>query len=177
MDNPNYKLHNTQPQGKPPQSKAQALAKTLVLLSSLLLSATLISPVVADETEVAYVDSVHKWGAWELDIEPAAGGLSQPSTQPLSARNSKVSLRTNSISALAPQQTANPVLPITPPITTPTPVIPTIPGITPISPSVPIPTGGPGAGSSASAMPTITPISPSVPIPTGGPAIPGGGPS
>ncbi|MBT8134385.1 MAG: hypothetical protein KJO03_07735, partial [Gammaproteobacteria bacterium] len=32
------------------------------------------------ESEVAYVDSVTKWGAWELDIEPAAGGLTPPST-------------------------------------------------------------------------------------------------
>ena len=51
-------------------------------------------------TATAYVDSIHQWGAWDLDIEPAAGGLQQASTQALNARDSRASVRTNSFSAL-----------------------------------------------------------------------------
>lgn len=87
-----------------------------------------------DSTTAAYVDSIHKWGAWELDIEPAAGGLQQPPTQALNARDSRVTLRTNSIAALAPQRQGT--------VTPPTPV----PTITPISPAIPVPIGGPGDG-------------------------------
>lgn len=99
----------------------------------------------AAEAEVAYVDSVKSWGAWELDIEPAAGGLTPPSTGALNARNSKVAIRTNSFSALAP----TPIQPVitnaptptpTPPVAPPTPQIPTVINI---SPSVPIPVGAP----------------------------------
>jgi len=97
----------------------------------------------AAEAEVAYVDSVKSWGAWELDIEPAAGGLTPPSTGALNARNSKVTVRTNSFSALAPPQT--PPIPSTPinPVV-PVPVPP--PTITNISTNVPIPVGGPNDG-------------------------------
>ncbi len=159
MDKPEHKLCTTGNFGK-----------ALIAVSALMTSA-----VTADVAESTFVDSVHKWGAWELDIEPAAGGLNQSSTQPLNARSSKVTLRTNSISALAPQpapQITNPPAPIAPPL----PTMPTIPSITPINPSVPIPTGGPGF-SGAPTIPSITPISPGVAIPTGSPAIPGGSPS
>jgi len=80
----------------------------------------------------AYVDSIHQWGAWELDIEPAAGGLTPQTTRPLNARGAKITLRTNSISALAPAAPATitpispvPVVPFTPP---PPPVVPPIGG-------------------------------------------------
>lgn len=108
-----------------------------LLLSTVLMIAA--APSMADEFNIAYVDSVHKWGAWELDIEPAAGGLSQPATQALNARGSKVTPRTNSFSALAPPQREQiPVLPIIPPVTPPT--------MTPISPNVPIPSSAPNDG-------------------------------
>jgi hypothetical protein len=87
-------------------------------------------------TETAYVDSIHQWGAWELDIEPAAGGITPASTKALNARDPKVSFRINSIAALAPNALQ----------TTPAPAPPTIPTIRPISPSVPIPVGGPSDG-------------------------------
>lgn len=58
---------------------------------------------------VPYVDSVTQWGAWDLDIEPAAGGLNKPATQALKARNSKLMVRTNSFSAVGPRA------PVTPP--------------------------------------------------------------
>lgn len=94
----------------------------------------------AAKNEVAYVDSVKSWGAWELDIEPAAGGLTPPSTGALNARNSKVTVRTNSFSALAPT-------PAPPIAAAPTPpVLPVTPTITPIRPNVPIPVGGPSDG-------------------------------
>jgi len=85
-------------------------------------------------TETAYVDSIHQWGAWELDIEPAAGGITPAATQALNTRNPKVSLRINSIAALAPVAGATaPVPPVAippaPPITPPVapPAIPHIP--------------------------------------------------
>jgi hypothetical protein len=93
----------------------------------------------ADTT--AYVDSVHSWGAWELDIEPAAGGISGPSSQPLMARNVRVSLNTfNTSSIQAPAI-------IEPPVPTVAPVDPQItptPGPTP--PPVVPPVGGPADG-------------------------------
>ena len=104
----------------------------------------------ADEAP-EYVDSIHKWGAWEHDIEPAAGGLQQSSSQVLNARDSKVSLRTNSVSALAPQRPAVPAVPATPttpavpaisaaPIAPPaaTPSIPIIINLPPTSSATPI---------------------------------------
>jgi hypothetical protein len=82
-------------------------------------------------TETAYVDSIHQWGAWELDIEPAAGGITTASTKALNARDPKVSFRINSIAALAPQAAVTfnsptspvvpPVVPVTPPVTPPIP--------------------------------------------------------
>lgn len=96
------------------------------------------------EAEVAYVDSVTKWGAWELDIEPAAGGLTPSSTGALNARDSRVTLRTNSISALAPPTVSKPPAIIPPPVMPPVlPPAPQIPTVTNISPSVPIPVGAP----------------------------------
>ena len=125
-------------------------------LSELVLSATIMfisTTVFADEANLAYVDSVHKWGAWGLDIEPAAGGLTQPGTRALNARESKVTPRTNSFAALAPPGKGA------------IPAVPAIPA-TPTTPAVP----------AVPATPAITPISPNVPIPVGGPGIPGGGP-
>ena len=100
------------------------------------------------EKATAYTDSVHQWGAWELDIEPAAGGVTPAATQALSDRGARVAFRTNSFSAIAPTAPAATTPPITdtpvptPPIYTPPPV----PTVTPISPSVPIPVGGPSDG-------------------------------
>ena len=100
-----------------------------------------------NKVSTAYVDSVLEWGAWELDIEPAAGGLQAQTTQALNARDSKVSLRTNSMSALAPQR----------PRTVTPPTAPSPPAPLPIAPPLPVP------------VPTITPISPAVPVTIGGP--------
>lgn len=99
---------------------------------------------------VAYVDSIHKWGAWGLDIEPAAGGVTPPGTQPLSARQSKLQLRTNSFAGLGPQPIIISAAPTPGPSPGPTPAppapAPVTPAPTPISPSVPIPVGGPSDG-------------------------------
>ncbi|NOQ88828.1 MAG: hypothetical protein GQ550_07875 [Gammaproteobacteria bacterium] len=126
-------------------NKNSSLTARLVLTTALMIAAP---ASFADQSNLAYVDSVLKWGAWGLDIEPAAGGLSQPTTQALNARNSKVTLRTNSFAALAPPGRAIPAIPATPAVpATPTipavPAIPAIPAVTPISPSVPIPVGAP----------------------------------
>ena len=128
------------------QMFTQKLALIFMLMTASTMSAAELKWIDSDqdsEAEVAYVDSVKKWGAWELDIEPAAGGLAAPSTGALNARNSKVTVRTNSFSALAPPSTPH------------TPSIPS----TPINPVVPVPVP----------PPTITNISINVPIPVGGP--------
>ncbi len=144
---------------------------TIKLNQSLLTGLLFISTsVAAANNDTVYIDSVHQWGAWSLDIEPAAGGLQADTTQALNARNSKLSLRTNSISALSPQ------LPDTIIVPAPLPTTPTSPGITPINPTVPIPVGGPGGPGGSSAIPVITPINPGPTIPIGGPGIPTGGP-
>lgn len=130
-------------------NKSDSFAVKLILASALMLTASVAS---AEESTISYVDSVHNWGAWGLDIEPAAGGLSQPATQALNARNTKVALRTNSISALAPPASPKspvvfsppsaPIVPTVVPVTPPTPPV-TPPSVTAISPNVPIPVGAP----------------------------------
>ena len=93
------------------------------------------------EKATAYVDSVHHWGAWELDIEPAAGGITPAAAQPLSDRGARVSFRTNSFSAISPSAptpttvTGTPITPTTAP-TPPTRFAP--PGATPAT-TVPLP--------------------------------------
>ncbi len=97
-----------------------------LFLATALMAVTSVS--VAEDDNVAYVDSVLKWGAWELDIEPAAGGISAPTTRALNARGSKVTLRTNSISALAPPALPkSPVIPATPSTPIAPPIIPATP--------------------------------------------------
>lgn len=130
--------------------KRNELNKTVNLLPTLLLASLTTALATAtfasnNDNIESYVDSVHHWGPWELDIEPAAGGIQVPTTGPLNARNSKVALRTNSISALAPQLHS----PETTSSVSPTPIIPSTPStptIIPISPTVPIPVGGPSDG-------------------------------
>jgi hypothetical protein len=99
-----------------------------------------------NKTSTVYVDSIFQWGAWELDIEPAAGGLQAQTTQALTARDSKVRLRTNSMSALAPPQRPESITPPSAPIPIAPPLPVPVPTITPISPRVPVPIGGPGDG-------------------------------
>jgi len=94
--------------------------------------------------ETAYVDSIHQWGAWELDIEPAAGGITPASTRALNARDPKVSFRINSIAALAPN--AIPVSPASVPVPAPTQTPPAITPVRPIGPHIPIHVGGPSDG-------------------------------
>jgi hypothetical protein len=121
------------------------LTRLCLITASFVLTAT---SAAATNENTAYVDSVHHWGPWELDIEPAAGGLKAQTTQVLKARDSKVRLRTNSISALAPPQRPETITrpPAPLPATPAAPVMPPAPTLTPISPSIPIPVGGPGDG-------------------------------
>lgn len=119
--------------------------------------------VAAEEAEkaTAYVDSVHHWGAWELDIEPAAGGITPATTQPLSDRGARVSFRTNSFSAVAPASPAPTPVTNTPVIPTSGPTSPTRfapPGATPAT-TVPLP--------SSTNIGSVTP-STTVPAGTGG---------
>lgn len=125
------------------------LATTTLLTTALLMVATTAS--VAEDVNMAYVDSIHKWGAWELDIEPAAGGLSQPQTQALNARNSKVALRTNSVAALAP-----PASPKSPVVFSP-PSAPIVPNVVPVTPPTPPVTPPSHSAPTTIAPPAATP--------------------
>lgn len=120
------------------------IATKLVFFTAATLSTTAViagSPTPEEATKTKYVDSIHQWGAWELDIEPAAGGIQQQSTQPLSTRGSQVVLRTNSVAAVAPRRPAT----FTNTVTTPT-VVPPVPVIPPVTPPVTPPFGGPADG-------------------------------
>ena len=119
--------------------KASQLVLATVIMS---FAGTSIAAWKGDTDKDDYVDSVTKWGAWELDIEPAAGGLQQSSSQIINARDSKVTLRTNSIAALAPQRPDIPAVPAVPaiPATPTTPAVPAIPAI-PAAPTTPAPPG------------------------------------
>jgi len=166
MNNPLHKLN-----------KNASLAEKLILITALMLIS---STSIAEESNIAYVDSVHKWGAWSLDIEPAAGGLKQPSTKALNTRDSKVTLRTNSFSALAPPPalpkstvttttpTAPPVIPVAPPVMPSLPVAPTNfapPAATPtttvtLPPSIPTaPTSFAPSGATPTTTVTLPPAS------------------
>lgn len=116
----------------------QKLALLFMLMTVSTMSAAELKWIDSDqdsESEVTYVDSVKKWGAWELDIEPAAGGLTAPSTGALNPRDSRVALRTNSISALAPPSSAKPTVitqsPIMPPVVPTAPPAPPAPALPP----------------------------------------------
>ena len=91
-----------------------------LVFSAMLFSYITASQAIAFEqgTVGPYVDSITKWGAWELDIEPAAGGLKQPVTRALYTRDSKLTVRTNSFAALAPPRQNS--VQITPPPAPPT---------------------------------------------------------
>ncbi len=129
---------------------ASIAAKLSFILATAAYAATVLAGAPTSDTNTAYVDSINQWGAWELDIEPAAGGLQQLSTQALNARDANISLRANSINALRANGTATlsdttrvtPAIPATPANPGATPIIP----ITPINPSVPIPVGAPNDG-------------------------------
>jgi hypothetical protein len=141
--------------GQPPElSRRCALAVKLAMITALVSvsAASIAGPTIPgpkwqpdEEEEVVYVDSVTKWGAWELDIEPAAGGIELASPRAMGPRDSKVALRTNSIAELGPPTNSTTSPTPVPPTPTPTPPV-TPPTITPISPSVPIPVGGPSDG-------------------------------
>ena len=54
------------------------------------------------EGATSYVASINEWGAWELGIEPAAGGPAPPSSGALNARSSNVTFRPKENSAVSP---------------------------------------------------------------------------
>ena len=93
----------------------------------------------AGEDTTAYVDSVHGWGAWELGLEPAAGGSTPSPSRVLASRDSNIRFRPNDNSAFSPDSRKN----SSPAPITPTPVGPII---GPIAPGQPFPTGNPADG-------------------------------
>lgn len=131
---------------------ASIAAKLTFILATTAYAATALAGAPTSDTSTAYVDSIHQWGAWELDIEPAAGGLQQPSTQALNARETNVSLRANSINALR----ANGVATLSD-TTRATPAIPAIPAVpaTPAVPAIPARPAPSGAIAPPGSTPTI----------------------
>lgn len=117
-----------------PNLYAGLIAVVLLSTTATSLAATNTDTLKDKATALAYVDSVKTWGAWNLDIQPAAGGIPTPSVQPLKARGTQLRLRTNSFTALAPIHSGAGNAPVTPPPT----IIPP-PNITP-------PIGGPTDG-------------------------------
>ncbi len=81
------------------------------------------------EETAAYVDSVYGWGAWELGLEPAAGGTTPSPSRALSSRGANIVFRPNDNSAFAPNSRRNSA--------------PTPPTFGPIAPGQPLPTGNP----------------------------------
>jgi hypothetical protein len=126
-----------------PSLSAGLVAIALLATTSISLAVTDASTIKGDGTGepavLAYVDSVKTWGAWNLDIQPAAGGLPTPSVQPVKARGTQLRLRTNSFTALAPIHSGTGGSPVAPP---PAPVI-YVPVVTPIGPGVPVIPGAP----------------------------------
>ncbi len=124
----------------------QKLALIIMLMTASTMSAAELKWKDSDqdsESEVAYVDSVTKWGAWELDIEPAAGGLTPPSTGALNARNSRVAVTykqhfSTGTTDRIKTTCYHPVAPIMPPVIPAAPPAPPVP-VTP-------PIGGPTDG-------------------------------
>lgn len=109
-----------------------ALTKlVLVIATSAYATATLAEVPTSDNKADTYVDSIHQWGAWELDIEPAAGGLQQPSSQALNARENRVALRTNGFAAVSPATPAIPAARATATVPGTTPAIPPMPDVAP----------------------------------------------
>lgn len=131
---------------------ASIAAKLTFILATTAYAATALAGAPTSDTSTAYVDSIHQWGAWELDIEPAAGGLQQPSTQALNARETNVSLRANSINALR----ANGVATLSD-TTRATPAIPAVPAVpaTPAAPAIPARPAPSGTIAPPGSTPTI----------------------
>jgi hypothetical protein len=126
-----------------PSLSAGLVAIALLATTSISLAVTdtdtIKGEVTAEPAALVYVDSVKTWGAWNLDIQPAAGGIATPSVQPIKARGTQLRLRTNSFTALAPIHSGAGNSPVAPPaVFTPPPMIPP-PNITP-------PIGGPTDG-------------------------------
>ncbi len=118
----------------------QAIKLGLVALPMILATS---ANAATNNEKAVLIDSVHQWGAWGLDIEPAAGGITPSATQALHARSSKLRLRTNSISALSPSAPQADIIVVSAPRTpTPAPVVPVTPPTTPTTPAV----GGPADG-------------------------------
>ncbi len=54
------------------------------------------------EETTTYVDSVNEWGAWELGLEPAAGGSAPSPSRALASRSANVVFRPKDTNAFSP---------------------------------------------------------------------------
>ncbi len=154
---------------------------SVLIFTTLILTAVLFAPVTFAATSNHHckaqsghnnsADCVFDWGAWGLNIEPAAGGVSHSPGQIIKPLHSQFSLTTNSTAALAPAEI--------PPVVTPPPVntAPPSPNTRPYKPGEPIATGTPRRQPSVTQLPVNTappspntkPYKPSEPIATGTP--------
>lgn len=135
--------YSTEPNLTTDRKKMFEPKRKLYPLLSLCLLSISTSAYAATDTP-AYVDSVHGWGAWELGLEPAAGGTPPSPSRALTSRDANVQFRPNDNSAFSPDSRA---VAVTSALPTPMPVAPpSIPATTPITqPATPgqIPTGSP----------------------------------
>ncbi len=85
-----------------------------------------------------HIDCVYDWGPWAFNIQPAASGV-RAAVTPLLPHHARVTLRTNSIAALAPVD--HTPTPFTPTIIAPPAATPPLPVTPPPAPHV-----GPSSG-------------------------------
>jgi hypothetical protein len=111
---------------------------TICLLSA---STSAFAATGSEDDATAYVDSVNGWGAWELGLEPAAGGTTPSPSRALAARGANVQFRPNDNNAFSPNSKAVVIT-----NTRPTPMPSPIPSAGPAAPGAPPPTAGPGDG-------------------------------
>lgn len=139
-------LNTNLKQTEKPRITSAAFCHSLLGLSLLV---TCTQVFASSETKSEITDSVFAWGMWEYNIAPAAGDLQGRNANPLNPRSAKVTLRTNSNSALDPTtftpggtaELSPNIRPIVPPASTPPPIIITQappPRVVPI-PTIPAP--------------------------------------
>ena len=106
----------------------------LMSICLLSLSSSAYAATDTDGDTAGYIDSVYGWGAWELGLEPAAGGSTPSPSRALASRGANVTFRPNDNSAFSPDSRRN---------STPAPAGTPVGPSGPIGPGGSLPTGNP----------------------------------
>lgn len=120
-------------------ANTKILILATAILSPILFSASAIAAADADKCQSLHkshedADCVFEWGAWEMDIEPAASGINSSGNHPIKANGSQFTLTANGTSSIAPK--LKPVAVIEPTIPAPPAATPNIPVTPPPAPNV-----------------------------------------